>query len=480
MDSDDRLGISARIYSDSGSDNGGSDAIDSDVEERILSHLYYQSNAAATAIPDQVPASTPGTTASATPQRVPPPDRTEPAVADSDDESRYNIKGKAHAATNGANSRPPTHASSSSESSEDEGEIKEAPLSDSAAASAADSGLVTPLKAFTDLAMLSPALPEMEQQTVHIDALLSPVIPSAPMPAGSMVHTVAAKRPRDEENEYDYLDEAEIQGRNRYFMEEKEVMCRKCYRLGHLAKDCTTVTCTVCGEDNHTAKTCKQKGVVCLNCNMRGHQISECPRQSGRQRDAPRSCERCGSRRHHTDECATIWRRYVYQTPPPLKYSEVSAWCYNCADSGHFGDDCRQSRNRGAAMFMADTAFSADNCPGRCLAPTPRTDYGYSGSSPHTPRGRDSRMPHSAPSKRHHPGSGGYRQNPASTGGRKSGRASGGSKRGSTRGRNQDTPSKKPSRRHKPDANNTPKGKKSNPKGKKSKPKGKKTPLAAT
>ncbi|KAJ2299867.1 hypothetical protein IWW55_004070, partial [Coemansia sp. RSA 2706] len=63
----------------------------------------------------------------------------------------------------------------------------------------------------------------MEQQTVHIDALLSPVIPSAPMPAGSMVHTVAAKRPRDEENEYDYLDEAEIQGRNRYFMEEKEV-----------------------------------------------------------------------------------------------------------------------------------------------------------------------------------------------------------------------------------------------------------------
>ncbi|KAJ2123363.1 hypothetical protein IW147_002576 [Coemansia sp. RSA 720] len=168
------------------------------------------------------------------------------------------------------------------------------------------------------MALTSPVEADMEKQTMRI-ALPGPT--ATPQTPDSLVHTVSTKRPRDEENEYDYLDEAEIQGHNRYFMEEKETICRKCHRGGHIAKDCTTVVCMICGKDDHSAKNCKQTGVVCHGCNMRGHLMSECPQRKGEGNARPRSCERCGSHKHHTDECSNIWRKYVYKVPPPLKYN---------------------------------------------------------------------------------------------------------------------------------------------------------------
>ncbi|KAJ2809015.1 hypothetical protein H4R20_000438 [Coemansia guatemalensis] len=214
----------------------------------------------------------------------------------------------------------------------------------------------------------------MEQQTVQIDALFSPMTLSAEAAAGSMVHITPVKRHHadDEIHEYDYLDEAEIQGHNRYFMEEKETICRRCHKAGHIAKDCTTVACTVCGKEGHASKDCKQSGVVCHGCNMRGHIMSECPQRSGKgkSKHLPRrgTCDRCSSRYHHTEECATIWRRYVYADPLPSEYNSVMPWCYNCASEGHFGDECQMPPARSAASFRGDTAFNSQNCPGKVLS----------------------------------------------------------------------------------------------------------------
>ncbi|KAJ2171435.1 hypothetical protein GGH16_002856, partial [Coemansia sp. RSA 560] len=264
-----------RSACDSGSDSDRSDAIDSDVEERILSHLYYQSNEAATAAPDQ----------------------SNDADTPVDQQSLPSNSADA-APTNGGKTKSDT--------------LKVDPSA--AATHTVTSDTMTPSKPFATLALTSPVESDMEKQTMRI-AL------HEPQTSDSIVHTVSTKRPRDEENEYDYLDEAEIQGHNRYFMEEKETICRKCHRGGHIAKDCTTVVCMICGKDDHSAKNCKQTGVVCHGCNMRGHLMSECPQRKGERNARPRACERCGSHKHHTDECSNIWRKYVYNVPPPLKYN---------------------------------------------------------------------------------------------------------------------------------------------------------------
>ncbi|KAJ2864403.1 hypothetical protein FB639_005206 [Coemansia asiatica] len=179
------------------------------------------------------------------------------------------------------------------------------------------------------------------------------------------------QKPRDadaDDNEYDYLDDAEIQGHNRYFMEEKESLCFKCHQPGHIAKNCPVSTCLTCGQDGHTSRECKLSGSVCHRCNMRGHMSSECPRQSGnRNHEYSSGCNRCNSRNHHTEECSTIWRKYVYlaNSLRGTSYQEVLPWCYNCASSGHFGDDCPDEYPRWTLTFSSNTAFGSDNCPGK-------------------------------------------------------------------------------------------------------------------
>ncbi|KAJ2480672.1 hypothetical protein EV174_003656 [Coemansia sp. RSA 2320] len=256
----------------------------------------------------------------------------------------------------------------------------------------------------------------MEHQRIQIDSL------QLTSPNG-LTHTVQTRHVHDadeiDNDEYGYLDEAEIQGRNRYFMEEKEVICRKCHRAGHIAKDCTTVTCMVCGEDGHMSKDCKLNGKVCHACNMRGHVVNECPLRAngggngdGRHQPRPQACDRCSSRTHHTEECATIWRRYVYTGPRPPKYSDVDAWCYNCAAKGHFGDDCSLPRVRGTLAFQGDTAFSSSNCPGKIIhvtsarQPPPAhydnsRSYQYSSPSGGSSQNREERRREQGYSSRH-------------------------------------------------------------------------------
>ncbi|KAJ2886124.1 hypothetical protein H4R27_000907 [Coemansia aciculifera] len=337
-------------------EDSASDAIDSDTEEKILSHIYYQSS---------VP--TP------TQQTKPPLERTRTETDDSDSsESKYQIEKKRRKVHSSADFvkprkvsdeesisvtvvRPYRSATVSDEESGPAVDIRDVSFNtqddmavDSYLDSVTSTGLATPVR--------HPDSEVMEHHHIQIDSLqlTSP---------GIQTHTVLV-RAGDPDDEYGYLDEAEIQGRNRYFMEEKEIICRKCHRPGHIAKDCTTMTCMTCGKDGHLSKDCKLTGNVCHSCNMRGHIASECPQRSG----APRSrgCDRCSSRTHHTEECATIWRRYVYAGPRP-KYSDVIAWCYNCAARGHYGDNCQMRRSQGALAYQGDTAFGSVNCPGKMI-----------------------------------------------------------------------------------------------------------------
>ena len=51
--------------------------------------------------------------------------------------------------------------------------------------------------------------------------------------------------------------------------------CRKCHKIGHIAKECTTeVLCKGCGADDHERATCPH--VICFHCGKEGHTISYC------------------------------------------------------------------------------------------------------------------------------------------------------------------------------------------------------------
>ncbi|KAJ1887742.1 hypothetical protein LPJ71_008662 [Coemansia sp. S17] len=340
-------------------EDSASDAIDSDTEEKILSHIYYQSNTAAP---------TP------TQQTKSPLARTRIEADDSDSsESKYQIEKKRRKVHSSADFIKPREASdeesisvtvvkpyrSATVSDEENGpavSIRDVSFNtqddmavDSYLDSVTSTGLATPVR--------HPEGEAMEHHHIQIDSLqlTSP---------GISTHPVLVRAGDPDDDEYGYLDEAEIQGRNRYFMEEKEIICRKCHRPGHMAKACTTMTCMTCGKDGHLSKDCKQTGNVCYVCNMRGHISSECPQRSGAPR--ARGCDRCNSRTHHTEECTTIWRRYVYTSPRP-EHSDVIAWCYNCAARGHFGDDCQMPRSQGALAYQGDTAFGSANCPGKMI-----------------------------------------------------------------------------------------------------------------
>ncbi|PWA02965.1 hypothetical protein BB558_000875 [Smittium angustum] len=164
---------------------------------------------------------------------------------------------------------------------------------------------------------------------------------------------------------YTYLDEAEYGNKNRYYIPEnkKQKTCRLCQQVGHLSKDCKMKVCNICGNTGHISFDCKAQTKVCHNCNQRGHISANCPNPLTR--NGPVNCSRCHSRYHHSEECSTIWRRYVY-TKYPSEIGNISrTFCYNCASNMHFGDDCNHRYSRWST-YEDKTAFRIDNCPEGC------------------------------------------------------------------------------------------------------------------
>ncbi|KAI9447747.1 hypothetical protein H4582DRAFT_1801919 [Lactarius indigo] len=131
----------------------------------------------------------------------------------------------------------------------------------------------------------------------------------------------------------------------------------------------------------------KQTRFVCKRCGAESeHRTRECPimitcpnRHSRDKVSQYDDCDRCGSHAHNTNECPTIWRLYEYVTDREREailrhreskqslalgeggegYIAHDEWCYNCGNSGHLGDDCKDPRPHDTSS--APSAFGQFN-----------------------------------------------------------------------------------------------------------------------
>ncbi|KAN0097608.1 hypothetical protein V8E55_002054 [Tylopilus felleus] len=140
--------------------------------------------------------------------------------------------------------------------------------------------------------------------------------------------------------------------------------CKNCGAEGdHKAYECPIQICLTCGaRDEHSTRSCPISK-TCYTCGMKGHINKTCPNRFSAymaSSDFRGDCDRCGSAEHKTNECPTLWRIYQYvndeerilimQSREEKKqhaigeggegYISREMWCYNCANTGHLGDDC--------------------------------------------------------------------------------------------------------------------------------------------
>ncbi|KAG5438236.1 hypothetical protein PCANB_003087 [Pneumocystis canis] len=143
--------------------------------------------------------------------------------------------------------------------------------------------------------------------------------------------------------------------KGRYFgVPKDEIICHKCGEPGHISRECSREMCTNCGTVNdHLASRCPmlQK---CHNCNELGHILVDCkkPRKSN-------ICNTCHSKYHPDDMCPKIWRCYIFNPDAPKDF-KPQRYCYNCAEYGHYGDDCRLLQY---SRYLEPSAFRIDNEP---------------------------------------------------------------------------------------------------------------------
>ncbi|CAO3564806.1 unnamed protein product [Mortierella alpina] len=153
----------------------------------------------------------------------------------------------------------------------------------------------------------------------------------------------------DEPNEFDleaelgHLDDQKFLGRGRYYLEARANptgrACFNCGQTGHISRDCTVTVCHICGAvGEHSYRECP--AMKCLNCLKTGHTADACPMPRGHGKSVV--CWKCYGSDHPTEDCPSIWRDYVTTTSKPRQ--SVIPYCYNCATSQHFGDDCRRQR----------------------------------------------------------------------------------------------------------------------------------------
>ncbi|KAK9238342.1 hypothetical protein V1525DRAFT_401307 [Lipomyces kononenkoae] len=158
------------------------------------------------------------------------------------------------------------------------------------------------------------------------------------------------------------MDElVEVRGEGRYFgkLENGHVLlCINCHQPGHMASECQVIVCQTCGEqDDHLTRNCP-KTRRCSNCNKLGHDSFACKE---RRRDI--YCSRCRSSRHGYETCPSIWCIYTTSRKPLQPISTL--FCYNCAEEGHYGDDCPRARPMMQPLIEA-SVFSARNLASGC------------------------------------------------------------------------------------------------------------------
>lgn len=158
-----------------------------------------------------------------------------------------------------------------------------------------------------------------------------------------------------------------------------EVICYRCNRIGHFAKNCrethilkrpTVVhqkgggggggggnkqpskpnTCFKCHGSGHFARECKVMD-KCFKCTELGHMARECPKSVVR---VP-ICFKCRKEGHVIRDC-TAKRRVLVTTVADNGdvvdgYTGSQYICYNCNKAGHISRDCMEGR------LMKETCF---------------------------------------------------------------------------------------------------------------------------
>ncbi|OLL26587.1 Protein air1, partial [Neolecta irregularis DAH-3] len=107
--------------------------------------------------------------------------------------------------------------------------------------------------------------------------------------------------------------------------------------------------CSTCGAvDSHPTTRCPTV-IKCRNCGKLGHL------QNVRRK--------CNSTNHNADACPLIWRVYIPVDKPPRDF-KLPIFCYNCASSTHYGDNCpfpsRHRRDGVSAFNLANAPISRE------------------------------------------------------------------------------------------------------------------------
>ncbi|KAI8647070.1 hypothetical protein BD408DRAFT_479485 [Parasitella parasitica] len=113
------------------------------------------------------------------------------------------------------------------------------------------------------------------------------------------------------------------------FLEKPVRVCFSCNQPGHERIDCRL--CSDCGGPRHKEGRCVGAR-YCTRCKYRGHNAIDC--ENSKTLD---NCSHCNATYHHTNMCPGLLHTYVGER---ASKSVPTAWCYNCTERGHYGDEC--------------------------------------------------------------------------------------------------------------------------------------------
>lgn len=134
----------------------------------------------------------------------------------------------------------------------------------------------------------------------------------------------------------------------RYYTKSMNFTCRNCLKRGHRKKDCNQPKkqspCFLCGIFGHRPNKCLQK--VCKKCQSTGHKAKNCTGYMNSQVH----CNVCQYDGHEAENCPDIWRRYhLTKDENCIVHGSgkinTKVYCYNCGRKGHFGHQCKMSRD---------------------------------------------------------------------------------------------------------------------------------------
>ncbi|KAI8975091.1 hypothetical protein BDF20DRAFT_876851 [Mycotypha africana] len=303
-----------------------SDEIDSDLEDKIMSLVHYQTGVVDSAPPPSKPA--PETVS------IPEPyvrikdlskekafEKSAPKVVyapiDVNGTGVSNYSANAELQLDEPNSDVEMYEVDSSEGSEEEGEIR----------SSEEEGLTSDLSVQSspeeDIADEELDKGNNIEETMHVAPKVTRVIDMDEDPLVEDEKVTVTER----EVNLGVKDLIEEQARSNFLRMYDRGPCHSCWQRGHYATNCPN--CRRCGGPKHGR--CAGAD-YCYKCKQRGHFQEDCvnPKEN-------EPCKRCKAFDHQTNYCPSIYIVYKGKGQPQTQFRP---YCFFCGRKGHYGDDC--------------------------------------------------------------------------------------------------------------------------------------------